>query len=161
VKKIFLSMALGALALVSGCATVTSGTTQSVAVETVNKEGAAVAGVVCKIANGKGNWVVTTPGSITINKAYGDATAVCEKAEEPATNAVVQSQTKAYTFGNVLVGGIIGVGVDAMSGATWAYPEMWKIVLGMAPQVIGGDGKPLTGEPLERALKAKAEEPKK
>ncbi len=160
-KKFVMSVALGVLALASGCATVTSGTTQSVSVDTVNADGVSVAGVVCKIGNGKGNWVVTTPGSITINKAYGDATASCEKAGEPTTTAQVQSQTKAYTFGNVLVGGLIGIGVDAMSGATWAYPELWKIVLGMTPQIIGGDGKPLTGEPLERALKAKSEEPKK
>jgi hypothetical protein len=161
-KKFLLAVSAALVALTSGCATVTTGTTQSVTVETVNAEGASVPGYTCRIVNGKGSWTVTTPGSTTLNKAYSDATVNCEKTGEPSANAVVKSQTKAYTFGNVLVGGLIGVGVDAMSGATWAYPDLWKIILGKSPLVIGGDGKPLEGEPLERALKSsKAEEPKK
>lgn len=161
-KKLLLLASAVFLALVSGCATVTTGTTQSVTVDTVNADGTSVPGYTCRIVNGKGSWTVTTPGSTTLNKAYGDATVNCDKAGQPSASAVVQSQTKAYTFGNVILGGLVGVGVDAMSGATWAYPDLWKIILGKSPLIIGGDGKPLEGEPLERAVKAaKPKEPKK
>lgn len=160
-KKLLLSASAALVALTSGCATVTSGTTQSVTVETINAEGAAVPGYLCRITNGKGSWTVTTPGSTSLNKAYGDATVNCEKSGETAANAVVQSQTKAYTFGNVILGGVVGIGVDAMSGATWAYPDLWKIVIGRTNLIIGGDGKPLEGEALERALKGQTKEGEK
>lgn len=145
--------------VLGGCATVTSGTSQSVMVDTIKPDGSSVAGVTCTVNNGKGSWVVTTPGSITINKAYGDAVAKCEKAGDPATDARVQSKTKAYTAGNIILGGVIGLGVDAMSGATWAYPDVWKIILGKAPQVIDGNGLQLEGEALTKALDDKKEKP--
>lgn len=160
-KNLLLTVSAGLVALTTGCATVTSGTTQSVTVETVNADGGVVPGYLCRITNGKGSWTVTTPGSTSLNKAYGDATVNCEKQGETPANAVVQSQTKAYTFGNVILGGVVGIGVDAMSGATWAYPDLWKIVIGRSNLVIGGDGKPLEGEPLEKALKSQGKEPEK
>ena len=160
--KLFYAAALvAAFSMLGGCATVTTGTTQSVAVNTVKEDGSAVAGVSCTVTNGKGSWVVTTPGSITVNKAYGDAVAQCEKAGERPTEATIQSKTKAYTAGNILLGGVIGLGVDAMSGATWAYPDLWKIVLGKAPQFIDANGLQLEGEALDKALSEKKVEPKK
>lgn len=160
-KHVYATILVAAFSVLGGCATVTSGTSQSVTVDTIKPDGSSVAGVSCTVNNGKGSWVVTTPGSITINKAYGDAVAKCEKAGDPPTDARIQSKTKAYTAGNILLGGVIGLGVDAMSGATWAYPDVWKIVLGKMPQVIDGNGLQLDGEALTKALDDKKVEEKK
>jgi hypothetical protein len=155
IKKISLAAILAACSLLHGCATLTSGTTQSVTVETFQGETAAP-GFECKVTNPKGSWVVTTPGSFTINKAAGDAQIVCSKAGQSA-EAFARSATKAHTVGNILVGGVIGIGVDMMSGATWAYPPMWKVMLGVMPQLIKGDGT--QGSPEESAeAKKKFEE---
>ena len=151
-QKLILSTFAAALLALSGCATITSGTSQSVTIDTIKPDGSSIAGVACTINNGKGSWVVTTPGSITINKAYGDAVAKCEKSGDPATEARVQSKTKAHTAGNLILGGVIGLGIDAMSGATWAYPDVWKIILGRSPQILDGNGLQLEGEALSKAL---------
>jgi hypothetical protein len=135
-----------------GCATVTSGTTQAVTIETLDGDKPS-AGIECKVTNPKGSWVVTTPGSITISKAAGDARVLCEKAGAPPTEAFARSATKAYTVGNVLIGGVIGIGVDMMSGATWAYPPIWKVLLGINPQLIKGDGSQGTPEEAAEAKK--------
>src|SRR5690349_4200782 len=70
-------------ALSTGCATITTGQNQSVSVETRHK-GTAVAGAACKLANDKGTWFVTTPGSVTVNRAYGDLAVNCTHANFPA-----------------------------------------------------------------------------
>ena len=146
--------------LLGGCATVTSGTSQSVIVESIKAGGEAAPGYDCVISNGKGAYKVTTPGSFTISKAYGDAEVKCEKPGETATTARVQSGTKAYTAGNIILGGVIGLGVDAMSGATWAYPDLWKIILGKSPQILKSDGSQLEGEELQKAVEKAASDKK-
>lgn len=46
-------------------------------------------GAVCKLSNDKGTWYVSgTPGSVTIQRAYGDLIVTCEKGDyksNPAT----------------------------------------------------------------------------
>jgi hypothetical protein len=127
---IFVLLGLG------GCATVTTGTTQSVLVTTAAPDGRDVDGATCTVRNSKGAWSVTTPGSITISKANADASVECRKSGLPEGTAIVQSTTRAHTAGNVIVGGVIGLGVDAMSGAMWAYPDVWRIVLGRQGQLL-------------------------
>ena len=159
--KLLTALALVALtAISSGCATITSGTSQTVRIETVDAKGDSAPGYDCAVTNGKGAYSVKTPGSITISKAYGNAELKCEKPGEPATVASVKSSTKAYTAGNILVGGVIGLGVDAMSGATWAYPDLWKIILGKSPQILSGAGNQLDGEDLRKELETAKTEKK-
>ncbi|MCX8098642.1 MAG: hypothetical protein N3F11_06525 [Casimicrobiaceae bacterium] len=122
--------------MLSGCATVTTGTTQSVLVTTARDDGREVEGATCTIRNSKGAWSVVTPGSIHINKANADAHVECRKQGLPSGTAIVQSTTRAHTAGNIVLGGVIGLGVDAMSGAMWAYPDVWRIVLGRQGQLI-------------------------
>ena len=160
-KKLLTGTTALALLTLSGCATITSGTTQSVTIDTVKADGSSVAGVSCIVNNGKGSWMVTTPGSISINKAYGDAVATCEKAGEITTEARVKSKTRFATAGNIILGGVIGLGVDAMSGATWAYPDVWKIMLGKMPQIVDGNGLQIEGEALTKGLDGNKAEGKK
>lgn len=129
---------LGALALLGlgGCATVTTGTRQSVLVTTAAPDGRDVDGAICTVRNSKGAWSVATPGSVTMSKANADASVECRKSGLPEGTAIVQSTMRAHTAGNVIVGGVIGLGVDAMSGAMWVYPDVWRIVLGRQGQLL-------------------------
>jgi hypothetical protein len=60
------------LVLTTGCASIVGGTNQSISLETRSNAGEPVAGVNCKLENPKGTWFVTTPGSVTIHRAYDD-----------------------------------------------------------------------------------------
>jgi uncharacterized protein YceK len=92
----------------SGCATIVSGSKQSVSVSTTPVQGAA-----CVLHNSEGTWYVTSPGSVEVHKTkkFGGA-----------------------TFGNIVAGGIIGAGIDAASGANYYYDNPLTVPLG--PSVV-------------------------
>lgn len=166
--KLLTALALVALtAISSGCATITSGTSQTIAVETA-KNDAPVTGANCRIVTSKGVWNVVTPATFEIPKSSDDAKIICDKAGEPRGEATAKSGFKGNTAGNVIVGGIIGIGIDAMTGAMWAYPTRWLIKLGVPDQFIadgslfsGRETPVVAGDTSKPAEPAKVEEPKK
>lgn len=112
-----LATILAALNL-TGCASITTGTNQSVSVKTGEVNGAT-----CSLENNKGKWYVNkTPGSVTINRSYSDLSIDCEKKGYAGGHKTVASNTKAMAFGNVVFGGVIGAGVDMANGAAYDYP---------------------------------------
>jgi hypothetical protein len=105
--------------LLGGCATVVSGTTQTIGVNT-DPEGAD-----CQFTR-KGaliGRVNPTPGTMQVNKDYESVAVLCRKEGFDETTGVIGSEFQAMTFGNILLGGVIGVVVDAASGAMMKYPE--------------------------------------
>jgi len=118
-----------ATSLLAGCASIVSGTDQVVSVETREND-LPSPGAKCKLSNSKGIYYVTTPGKVTVNRAYGDISLRCDKEGQEPGLATVKSTTKAMAFGNILFGGAIGVAVDAGSGAAYDYPELILVRMG-------------------------------
>jgi hypothetical protein len=119
--------ALLALILLPGCATIFEGTGESVSVSTEP------AGADCTVER-KGTrlgQVNPTPGSIHIDKSKDDLAIHCEHAGYQPANMSVSPRFQGTTFGNILVGGLVGVVVDAASGANFEYPPDLRI--NMAP----------------------------
>jgi hypothetical protein len=116
-------------ASLTGCASIVSGTNQVVSVETLHSTGP-VNGAVCKLENDKGIYYVTTPGTVTVHRAYGDMTVKCEKAGFDPGLVTVKSSTKGMMAGNIVFGGFIGAGVDAASGAAYDYPALFQVMMG-------------------------------
>lgn len=116
--------------LTTGCASIVSGTSQPVSVETRSSSGAALAGASCKLTNNKGTWFVTTPGSTTVNRSYEALNVRCEKEGADPGQSVINSSTKGMAFGNILFGGPIGAGVDMASGAAYDYPNLITVMMG-------------------------------
>jgi len=112
-----LVLACAGLAL-SGCATIIEGTTQSVSVNTPP-----AAGAQCKLQSSEGVWYVTTPGSVTVHKTKNNLDVTCTKDGFADASQSVQPHFNGATVGNVLAGGLIGMGVDAASGANYTYPD--------------------------------------
>jgi hypothetical protein len=115
--------------LLSGCASIVNGTNQIVSVEARNN-GDTVVGAKCEMDNGKGKFYVTTPGTVTVHRAYDDMQVKCEKDGMQPGMAAVKSSTKGMAFGNILFGGFIGAAVDAGSGAAYDYPTMISVIMG-------------------------------
>jgi hypothetical protein len=146
-KLIIAAIACGAL---SGCASITGSKLQPVSVNTIYK-GDDVDGAKCSLMNDKGSWYVTTPGSVTLQKSYGDMTVTCKKKGMGTGVASLTSHNTGPVWGNVIAGGIIGYAVDASSGAGFDYPtditvEMGKTVTiappkktAQAPQTPNGN----------------------
>lgn len=110
-----------------GCATLTTSSSQTVTL-TTEPPGAACTfkreGEVIGIIN-------PTPGSLTVRKSHSDIDVTCVKDGYVDAVGRVGSKFQAMTFGNILFGGIIGIVVDAASGATAEYEA--NVAIRMTP----------------------------
>jgi hypothetical protein len=111
--------------LFTGCASVTGSKLQPVSVSSTC-ESKPVNDASCTLTNDKGSWFVKTPGSVTVNKAYGDITIECKK-DEMKGSSTFKSSSEGAVWGNIIAGGGIGFLVDANTGAGFAYPNSMTV----------------------------------
>lgn len=111
--------------LLGGCATIIAGTTQEIAINT-DPGGAA-----CTLKREDGVVVQTgqTPTKVKVDRSKYNLDATCTLAGHAPSSRLIPSSIHGTTVGNILVGGLIGVAVDAASGANNQYPEMVEIAL--------------------------------
>lgn len=111
--------------LLSGCASIVSGTSESVSVMTTP-----VSRATCTLTNGKGTWYIPeTPGSVVVHKSSSYLNVDCQKAGYYDGYAAVKSKLKPMIAGNIIFGGAIGAGVDAYDGAGFAYPTNIQVLM--------------------------------
>ncbi len=116
---------LGLLYLLPGCATIFEGTSQSVSIATDPP------GADCTI-NRKGErigQVNPTPGSIHIDKSKEDLSVTCNHIGYTTATVAESPAFQGTTFGNIIAGGVVGVVVDAASGANFLYPSEVRVNL--------------------------------
>ena len=126
--KFYTVIAIALGTQIVGCASIVNGQNQSVSVETIHKS-SPLSGAMCKLTNNKGTWFVTTPGSTTVQRSFEDLSVKCEKESIEPGLISVKSSTKAMVAGNIIFGGIIGIGVDAATGAAYDYPTLITVVM--------------------------------
>lgn len=124
---------LAAMALLSGCASIVSGQNQSLSVVAKSSDSHGVMGAKCSLANDKGQWFTTTPGSVTVRRSYSNLAVNCQHSGSTGI-AQVKSTTKPMAFGNIIFGGVIGVGVDVATGAAYDYPDLVTVQMLSAEQ---------------------------
>jgi hypothetical protein len=129
VKPLKFLPAIAAALSLTACATIVSGTQQSLFVDTPHVEGAQ-----CQLKDSKaGAWYLpSTPGTVTVLKGNGPMSIVCKKGGYETGVVSVDEDVSGATFGNILLGGGIGIFVDAASGAAQKYPD--QVVVWMKPQ---------------------------
>jgi len=110
--------------MASGCATIVEGTTQPLAVASVPEQGAQ-----CTLKNSQGTYFVTTPGTVIVHKTKTDLNVSCTKPGYEEASQVAPAKFAATTAANVLAGGVIGLGVDAASGANYYYDTPVTVTL--------------------------------
>jgi len=111
--------------LLTGCATITTGTTQIVTVVTEKD----VTGASCELLDqAGGTWrVSSTPGEVKVNKGDGPMTVVCHKEGYVDGSILVDEDVTGAAYGNIILGGVIGVAIDAASGAAQRYPDVLNV----------------------------------
>jgi hypothetical protein len=116
-RVLSLVVACAAILSFSACATLTKGTTQPVAINTPGAPGAQ-----CTLTSGAiGTKVVTTPATIVLDKSQDAIAVTCRKACFQDGVGIIASNTEAMSAGNIVFGGVVGLGVDAASGAMNKY----------------------------------------
>jgi hypothetical protein len=126
-NKIYYLVLISPVILIQfGCASITGSRNQPISV-TTSHEGTPIAGSNCNLVNDKGNWYVRTPGSVMIQKAYGDLSVSCKKEDSHVGATIFKSSAEGATWGNIVAGGIIGYAVDAGTGAGFSYPPTLNV----------------------------------
>lgn len=115
------------LILTTGCASITGTRNQPISVIATH-EGKPISGAHCNLINDKGSWHVSTPGSVVVQKAYGDLAVSCKKGNYSGSQ-VFKSANEGAVWGNLLLGGVIGYAVDSSSGAGFSYPPTMNVNL--------------------------------
>lgn len=120
---------VGLCLVLSACASLTSGTEQTIAVVTAPAVGAS-----CTLRNANGSWhVPRTPGSVTVQRAYGDLAVACAAADGASGDATMTSGVAVATYANILLmGSVVWAAVDAATGAAFAYPDRITVPLKVA-----------------------------
>jgi hypothetical protein len=120
-KRIYAVAATAALGFaLSGCATVINGTSQDYQMESMP------AGAKATLSSGE---TCTTPCEISL-KRRNDLSVRFDLAGYKSETVLVQSRTGGAGVGNILLGGVIGAGVDAANGSMNSlYPRPLRIKL--------------------------------
>jgi hypothetical protein len=122
--KIFSFCMFAAVGL-SGCATITRGTTQAVAINTPG-----VTDAQCTLMSSTiGTVTVSTPGVVTLPKGSESVTVRCSKQCYNDGSGILSSNMESMAMGNVVAGGVIGLGVDAATGAMNKYAPQADILM--------------------------------
>ena len=116
--------AIGAALQGAGCASVTSGKEQSLKFETDP------AGASCTISQSSVQVAsFETPNAITVHRAAAPLLMSCTKQGFHQARALIGTTTSAAAWGNLVVGGIIGVMIDQGSGAAYRYYDAPKLTM--------------------------------
>jgi hypothetical protein len=115
-------IALLALTLLASCASVLTGSSQTIFITTPPTTGAN-----CVLTNRQGTWTVSSPGSVTVKKSMQNIVVTCTKEGWQEGFAAIPANYEDSTSGNIIAGGIIGLGVDLSTGAVNKYPKAFEV----------------------------------
>jgi hypothetical protein len=98
-----------------------------------------------------GTRTVETPGTIVLPKSEHDVAVNCVKQCYTTGVGVLASETEIMTAGNVVFGGVIGLGIDAASGAMNKFQPGVEIAMSPIPNCGApkkGRGVPMASTPV-------------
>lgn len=142
-----IASSLTLLALLSGCASITQGTTQNLAFS-IDAPGASC--LVSREGDGLLGTVTADSRTINVSKDKDDIVITCTAPghEEKVVRLVSEADPISLIGGFILDGGI----VDAITGAAWIYPLETKIALDQSQPSIdaGPEQQPVSSIALEQ-----------
>jgi len=113
------------VALLAGCSTLTTGTTQPVSLVTPGVEQAN-----CELSSPEiGTINVVTPANVMLSRSQHSVQVTCRKECYTEGRGLINSTFEEMTAGNILIGGVVGVAVDASSGAMNKYDPHVQIAM--------------------------------
>jgi len=121
-RMLFVFLTLTQLA---SCANFLHGSGQNMQVSTWCQDRSVQA--VCTAHNTKGSWSFRTPAEIQLSKDFYHLHITCKSPFYSEVKVVVPSMLNVSTAGNILLGGVVGAGLDVYSGAAFAYSRDVRI----------------------------------
>lgn len=147
-RLIFFAVAL----VLIGCATFVEGSSQSIAIATPPTSGAQ-----CELSNSRGNWRIISPGSVSIDKSKEPLQVRCTKPGWQDGIATIPAEFEGWTAGNVLTPALIGIAIDASTGAIHHYPQTYEVSMTQASAApVSSTTEATIGQPPPGALSNQA-----
>lgn len=137
--SILAALAVASL-LLSGCASIISGSTQTVSVMPMT-EGRIAAGQ-CTLTNKKGSWVTPAGGTVTVKKAGDALQDRCEDSHSGTlgTAAAEKSTQVGWAVANFFLWDLCTISclIDFTSGSIYEYPSQIQVVMypSTAPEAV-------------------------
>jgi hypothetical protein len=130
-KKLLIALALASTTV--GCASITTGTQDTIM---VNTSGCDEYELECTLTN-KDNLVEVKAGHpASVEKGSNDLHIACKSDDGVAYGTTVLKSTyQAANLGNIILGGGVGLIVDAATGAMWNFPDSAMVLMRCKPQV--------------------------
>lgn len=151
--RLLLAVMCASFLVLSGCASITTGQTQVMTVQTPNCPEAS-----CELTNKEGVYYVSrTPGTVSVNRKCSKMTIRCSKEGHPDHIMQLSSSIKGMTWGNVLFGGFIGAGVDAATGAACEYPAIVPVNMNCRSQTAADSRETSVHQVAEKTARAAEE----
>lgn len=145
-----LCVGAGVLSILTGCASVTHGTTQNVKIETLSPEGKVVDGARCRVSNDRNDAVVRSGLTLPVRRSGENLSIECTQAGQPPARGQAISRANVGLVGNVMIGGLIGVAIDTGTGAGFNYPSWIRLIFG---EVRSFDRSAQTGDEATVGMK--------
>ncbi|MBS0390451.1 MAG: hypothetical protein JSR23_04715 [Proteobacteria bacterium] len=123
----------GAIALTTGCSSITQSDMQTVSL-TTSYQGTPVEAA-CKLSNDRGTWDATSPNNVAVRKSGEDLNITCKKEGMPDGLLKAISRAAGSMFGNIIFGGGIGAIIDHSKGTGYDYPNQLPVKMGEATVV--------------------------
>ncbi len=114
-------LVLGSALGMTGCASVTHGDRQSLRVEATC--GDRVVPAQCVVANDRGQWPLRAPADLVVIRDASVLQVSCHSPFFGSQTVQVPASVSLAMVGNWLAGGLVGAGVDVVTGAGLAYPR--------------------------------------
>ena len=116
-NRFFLAFMMLIALNIGGCATIISGTTQDISITSI-PEGSDVKVEQLKGAESSLVWQGKTPSTASLKRKNSYLVTISHDGFQKSEVPVEYGSTNGWAWGNLLIGGIIGIIVDGISGAS-------------------------------------------
>lgn len=146
-RKIIVVAMVGGL---SACASIVGGRYQPVTVDTrsANQD---IVGAECTLSNDRGQFHVTTPGTVTVHRASGPLDIRCRKDGADIAEQSFPSSIRPMVWGNLLIGGLVGIIIDFSDGAAHHYPRTVTVTSAGTGNPLAASATPYQAAPSYQA----------
>lgn len=116
------------LCALTGCATVTSGKYQPLTVNTTTTDGKVISGADCEFKNSNAVSYGKSGSTLNVRRDNTPLEVKCTT-DELSGNESLKNKLNPAVWGNILIGGLFGVIVDASTKASSRYDEMVNVIM--------------------------------
>lgn len=110
------------------CGVIGSGPANTVAVETMSRDGSEIDGATCTLTNDKGSWSVETPGSVSVHRSQQQLMVLCTKPAFRPTVIAIQAASRETEVENMVLGGVTGA-FSIETGVAYQYPPRIAVLM--------------------------------